>query len=409
MDTTKTLLNSLPQEQAPTFFERVLLGVLSKLHGGGLVVTLPSGLSVRTGGEGPECADIRILDPKTPKRLLTGGAMAFAETWMEGGWETTDLSALLRLLAKGQPAIGPVARGASRVLRAMDHAAHSLRKNTPENARKNIREHYDLSNDLYAAFLDPSLTYSAALFSESGEELLPAQLRKIDRMIGLMDPKPGDHVLEIGSGWGACAIRLAQTRGCRVTSLTLSDEQAREARARVEKAGLGHLVEIRLQDYRDVTETFDHVISVEMIEAVGHEFLPVYFQTVDERLKPGGRFLLQAITIPDERYRDYCRSSDFIRKHIFPGGHLPSPGVITEHIREHTRLRETNMLEFGAHYAETLRRWRDAFTANRRRVQSLGFDETFHRKWLYYFSYCEAGFDTGMIHVRQYSFEKQTS
>jgi cyclopropane-fatty-acyl-phospholipid synthase len=229
-------------------------------------------------------------------------------------------------------------------------------------------------------------------------------LRKIDRLIDQLAPKSSDHVLEIGSGWGACAIRLAQRCGCRVTSLTLSEEQAAEARRRVEAAGLSDRVEIRIQDYRDVTELYDHAISVEMIEAVGHEFLAGYLRKVNDHLKPGGRFALQAITIPDERYERYNKGCDFIRKHIFPGGHLPSPGALMRLVRQETSLMLHNEVEFGKDYAETLRRWRDAFLAKTDAVRGLGFDEFFIRKWHYYLAYCEAGFDTGMIHVRQMLF-----
>jgi cyclopropane-fatty-acyl-phospholipid synthase len=333
--------------------------------------------------------------------------MALAETWMEGLWNTDDLSALLRILARNKSEMGRIARGASRLLSAMDHAAHRLRANTRENAKANIQAHYDLSNALYETFLDPTLTYSSALFQDRTENLETAQLRKIDRLIDQLAPGASDHVLEIGGGWGACAIRLAQRTGCRVTSLTLSTEQACEARRRVGNAGLSDRVEIRLQDYRDVTETFDHVVSVEMIEAVGHEFLPEFFACVNRSLRPGGRFALQAITLTDARYKDYLKSSDFIRKHIFPGGHLPCPSLLSHLSAGQDGWTLISELEFGTDYAETLRRWRDTFLQRLPRVRELGFDEVFIRKWLYYLAYCEAGFDTGLIHVRQQTYQKE--
>jgi len=299
-----------------------------------------------------------------------------------------------------------VARGASRLLRAMDHASHRLRANTKDNAKANIQAHYDLSNQLYETFLDPTLTYSSAIFQDPSDHLESAQLRKIDRLIHQLSPVASDHVLEIGSGWGACAIRFAQKTGCRVTSLTLSTEQAHEARRRVAEAGLSDRVEIRLQDYRDVTESFDHIVSVEMIEAVGHEFLPEYFACVDRCLRPGGRFALQAITLPDERYKDYLKSSDFIRKHIFPGGHLPCPGLLHTLTVELKTWQLLSEFEFGRDYAETLRRWRDTFLLSLPKVRSLGFDDIFIRKWLFYLAYCEAGFDTDLIHVRQITYAK---
>lgn len=405
MDPAKTLLNPVMTERHLTLSERFLLKALSTLRSGCIRVRFPNGHDTVVGWKGEERADLRILNDRVPRRILMGGAMAFAETWMEGLWKTDDLSTLLRILASSQEQMGRVARGASRMMRAMDHATHKLRANTKENARDNIQAHYDLSNALYETFLDPTLTYSAAMFSNPQEDLLPAQYRKIDRLIDQLKPGPSDHVLEIGSGWGACAIRMAQQTGCRVTSLTLSTEQAEEARRRVAAAGLEERVEIRLQDYRDVRESFDHVVSVEMIEAVGHEFLPEYFTCVDRALRPGGRFALQAITIPDERYAEYEKSCDFIRKHIFPGGHLPSLGLL-DTLASQTGWTELEEVEFGKDYAETLRRWRDAFVANAPRVRELGFDEVFQRKWLYYFAYCEAGFDTNRIHVRQITYRK---
>lgn len=414
MDSTKTILSSSIADPAGmTLSERILVRALSTIQDAKINVILPSGHQTLVGqgvGEaGVDQVELHVLEPSAVRRMLLGGAMAFAETYIDGSWKTDDLSTLLRVLSRNQRAMGRLMRGASRVLRAMDHAAHRLRSNTLDNARRNIQAHYDLSNDLYATFLDPTLTYSAAIFESPDEDLHSAQLRKIDRLIARLDPKAGDHVLEIGSGWGACAIRLAQVRGCRVTSLTLSEAQAEEARKRVRAAGVADLVEIRLQDYREVSETFDHVLSVEMIEAVGHEFLPVYVETVQRRLKPGGRFVLQAITIPDERYKSYMKSSDFIRKHIFPGGHLPSPDLLRGLVRRHAGWQCVDMHEFGRDYAETLRRWRDAFAANLAKVKTLGFDERFIRKWFYYLAYCEAGFDNQLIHVRQFTFQKESS
>jgi cyclopropane-fatty-acyl-phospholipid synthase len=406
MDTTKPLLKTLSDDPSLTVSERILARALSKASGGQIDVCFTSGKTMTLGCETGERTDLTFLDPGAARRIVMGGGMALAETFMERGWTTTDLSTLLRIMGRSHASIGRIARGASRFLQAMDHAAHRLRKNTKENARKNIEAHYDLSNALYMTFLDDSLTYSAAIFEQPDEDLFSAQMRKIDRLIDELVPGPDDHVLEIGSGWGACAIRLAERTGCRVTSLTLSTEQAFEARRRVEAAGLSDRVEIRLQDYRDVQGEFDHIVSVEMIEAVGHEFLPSYMQTLENRLKPGGRVALQAITIPHERYAMYRKSCDFIRKHIFPGGHLPSPEMLSRLVEKHTRLRKINELEFGKDYAETLRRWRDAFVSNRKTVNDLGFGPVFYRKWLYYFSYCEAGFDTDLIHVRQLTYQK---
>ncbi len=404
MDPTKTILtHELPLEQLSSW-EKLLTAVFSRLTALELEFTSASGRQM-TLGAGERRADVKLNTPKAARRILLGGSMGFAEAWMEGELETRDLSRLLVGLGAGQPSMGRFVKGTSRMLWHLDRFGHSLRRNTKRNAKKNIQEHYDLSNELYETFLDPTLTYSSAWFEDMAGDLEEAQFRKIDRLIEEMGLSPEHHVLEIGSGWGACAIRMAQQSGCRVTSLTLSEEQAQEARTRIAAAGLEDRVEIRLQDYRDVQGEFDHAVSVEMIEAVGHSYLPGYFQAVSRLLKPGGRFALQAICITDDRYEEYNSRSDFIRKYIFPGGHLPCPKLLGE-LSSQVGLVQQNELEFGLHYAETLRRWRDDFNERLPRVRELGFDERFIRKWQYYLSFCEAGFENRMIDVRQITYSK---
>jgi cyclopropane-fatty-acyl-phospholipid synthase len=403
---TSRILNPLTDFSHLSHWDRLLLHVLGKIQGGQIRLTLHDGQIAELGSDGGESVELRMLEKDLSKAWMLGGAMAFAETFIGGKWATSDLSALLRILAVSQQHMGRFAKGTSTVLRKMDTVMHTLRRNTRDNARKNIEEHYDLSNEMYKTFLDPTMMYSSGIFSGPSDTLADSQEIKIDRLIDQLDIQPTDHILEIGSGWGGCAIRMADKTGCKVTSLTLSPSQLEEGMDRVHAAGLEDQVEIRLQDYRDVEGQFDHIISIEMIEAVGHEFLPEYYRTVNDRLKSGGRFALQAITIPDERYHHYTKSSDFIRKHIFPGGHLPSPSIL-ENIRSgHTDLKEHDNFEFGKDYAETLRRWRLNFFASLDQVRELGFEDAFIRKWHYYFAYCEAGFDTGMIHVRQICYQK---
>jgi cyclopropane-fatty-acyl-phospholipid synthase len=406
MDSTQAISSIVPNIKHLSNWDRLLIHAFHQLRGGQLVLTLHDGTLLELGKGGADRADLRFHDADLSKQLLLGGAMAFGETFIEGKWSSSDLSALIRILGRSQNEMGPLVRGTSHVLSKMDRMMHKLRSNTKENAVKNIQEHYDLSNELYATFLDPTLTYSAGIFEDTSDTLHDAQKRKMDRLIESLNLQAGDHVLEIGSGWGGCAIRMARKTGCRVTSLTLSAQQAEEARKRVREAGLEALVEIRLQDYRDTTGLFDHVISVEMVEAVGHEFLPAYYRTVNSLLKPGGRFVLQAITIPDDRYAAYTKSVDFIRKHIFPGGHLPCPALLEEIRVRETSLEVVGHHEFGKAYAETLRRWRFNFFAKLTEVRELGFDDSFIRKWHYYLAFCEAGFDTDMIHVRQYCYQK---
>lgn len=408
MDTTQ-LITPLTDTAHLSHWDRLFIRVLSHSQGGVIRLTLHDGQVAELGkGEGT-AVDLIMQDPSCSKIWLLGGAMAFAESYIKGLWTTSDLSGLLKILAVNQQKMGRFARGTSAMLKHMDAMMHGLRRNTRDNARKNIQEHYDLSNEMYKTFLDPTMMYSAGIFNQPSDTLSSAQAAKLDRLIDRLHLAPTDHVLEIGSGWGGCAIYMAQKLGCRVTSLTLSPSQREEGLKRVREAGLEDKVDIRLQDYRDVDGVFDHVISIEMIEAVGHEFLPDYYRTVNNRLKPGGCFALQAITIPDDRYDAYTKSSDFIRKHIFPGGHLPSPSILEKVRAEHTDLQELDNFEFGKDYAETLRRWRLNFFACLDAVRELGFDDTFIRKWHYYLAYCEAGFDTDMIHVRQICYQKSAS
>ena len=283
--------------------------------------------------------------------------------------------------------------------RAINRLLHLGRRNTLKNSRRNIQQHYDLSNDFYQCFLDPTMTYSSALFCDYYETLENAQLAKIDRMLDLAGVGSGDHILEIGSGWGALAIRAA-SKGAKVKTITLSDEQYVLAQERITEAGYAGQVEIVLQDYRDLKGQYDAVLSCEMIEAVGQSFLPSYFKTISDSLKPGARAVIQAITIPDQRYAAYCRSCDWIQKHIFPGGHLPSPGAIRNCVSQAGDMVIESMEGFGKDYAETLQRWRRTFNTSRERVEELGFDDSFCRKWNYYLAYCEAGFDAGLIDVQ---------
>ena len=405
METSDTL-NPLTDLSHLSRWDRLFIRVLANARGGVVRLTLPTSQIIEVGKGGGDAVDLRMMEEDLSRTWLLGGAMAFAETFIEGKWTTSDLSGLLRILAVSTQQMGKFAKGTSLVIRRMDRMMHHLRRNTRNNARKNIEEHYDLSNEMYKTFLDPTMMYSSGIFKNPSDTLADSQEAKTDRLIERLHLLPSDYVLEVGSGWGGCAIRMAQKTGCRVVSLTLSPSQQEEAVKRVKEAGLEDRVEIRLQDYRDVTGTFDHVISIEMIEAVGHDYLPEYFRCVNEHLKSGGRFALQAITIPDERYDNYNKSSDFIRKHIFPGGHLPCPSMLEKVRNDYTSLKELDNFEFGKDYAETLRRWRLNFFASLDKVRELGFDDSFIRKWHYYLAYCEAGFDTDMIHVRQMCYEK---
>ena len=389
----------------PRPIERLFTWMLRNLRGGSLKITFPSGAQTIVGNSDFPLFQLKIKNPHFFNKVLSGGSIGFGEAYVEGDWDTHDLSGLLLLLAKNQKDLGRIGRGFSILAKQANRIYHKARRNTLERSKKNIQAHYDLSNDFYQTFLDPSMTYSSALFQSLEESLEQAQFNKIDRMLNLADVGEGDTILEIGSGWGALALRAAQ-RGCRVKTITLSEEQFAYANNLFEHEGVSDRVEIVLEDYRIQTGQYDAVLSCEMIEAVGREYLDSYFQIVSQSLKPKARAVIQAITIPDERYESYSRSCDWIQKHIFPGGHLPSPSAICEHLASAGEAAVIKMEAFGHDYAETLRRWSASFNAAKSTVDALGFDEAFRRKWNYYLSYCEAGFDADLIDVQHVVIEK---
>ena len=382
-------------------FERIMVRYLGRLRGGKLRLELPGKRVEDLGdGEGPEVT-MRILDARMPRRLVLGGSMALGEGYVDGAWTTPDLSAILTLLARNQHAVGRMRKGLSVMRHCLDRLYHMRRSNTLEQSKSNIEAHYDLSNDFYALFLDPTMTYSSALFESREEDSLEAgQEKKIAAILRRAACPAGGHLLEIGMGWGALALRAARA-GCEVTSLTLSKEQLAYASNLIEDAGFQEQVHLKLRDYREERGRYDAVVSCEMIEAVGREYLPTYFKTIRDCLKPGGRAVVQAITISDDRYAGYCRSCDWIQRYIFPGGHLPSKAALRGIVADLGGMKLEIQESFGLDYAETLRRWRDAFNERETELEALGFDATFRRKWNYYLSYCEAGFEAGSIDVSQ--------
>ncbi len=373
---------------------------LAALRRGRLRVVLPDGTArlLRGAEPGPE-AELAILAPRAAWRTLLGGSVGFGESYVAGEWDSPDLPTLLELLDRNADAWGGRYYG-SAVLAAIRRLRHAWRRNSRPGARRNIRAHYDLGNDFYAAWLDPTMIYSAALFEDGATDLETAQLAKCRHLARLIDLRPGHRLLEIGSGWGAFAILAAREFGARVTSLTISPAQAELARRRVQEAGLSERVEIRLQDYRDVTGRFDRIASIEMLEAVGEAYWPVFFGRLRDRLEPDGVAGLQLITIADPWFETYRRHPDFIQTYIFPGGMLPSPTVLTRLYRE-AGLLPTAERTFGGDYARTLALWRERFEAAWPELRGQGFDERFRRLWRYYLAYCEAGFRTGSIDVRQ--------
>jgi cyclopropane-fatty-acyl-phospholipid synthase len=358
------------------------------------------------GADGADAPVLRLVRPdRMFERLAHNPKIGIGEAYMAGDWTTgdgTDLGALLTPFAAQLTQLVPP--WLLRFRRVVEQRIPRRQRNTPAGARENISAHYDLSNELFAAFLDPGLTYSSALFEEgvprSAQDLEQAQTRKVERILDQAGVGPGTRVLEIGTGWGTLAIAAAQ-RGAQVTSITLSGEQLTLAAKRVAEAGLSELVDVRLQDYRAVTGSYDAIVSVEMIEAVGEEYWPEYFRTLDRLLAPGGTIGLQAILMEHDRMLATRNSYGWIQKYIFPGGLIPSRTAIDETLAQHTALVVDEDHRFGADYAETLRRWRHTFVANWEAVRAQGFDETFRRAWEYYLAYSEAGFASGYLDVAQ--------
>jgi cyclopropane-fatty-acyl-phospholipid synthase len=383
--------------------ERVALGLARRLKLGRLSLHLPDARSAVFSGAqpGPQ-AEMRVRHPRVFRRLLSGGLLGLAEAYLEGDWDSADLTSLIALGAVNEDILGPVLTG-NRFTRLTSRVIHSLRPNSKRGARRNIAAHYDLGNAFYSAWLDRTMTYSSALFEQSGETLEEAQARKYRRLAELAGIAPGHHVLEIGCGWGGFSLWAARNIGCRITALTISQEQFDHARRAVHTAGLDHLVEIRLQDYRDVSGSFDAIVSIEMLEAVGEAYWPLYFARLRELLRPGGRAALQVITIADDRFEEYRRSVDFIQRYIFPGGMLPSPTKLSE-LASGAGLSIRQEARHGEDYERTLALWRERFERAWPGISSRSgqgqFDARFRRLWRFYLAYCEAGFRTGRIDLQ---------
>jgi cyclopropane-fatty-acyl-phospholipid synthase len=325
---------------------------------------------------------------------------------MRGEWTASDLTALLRMLARDAGVLAGFDGGLARAAEPVRRLLHWLRRNTRRGARRNVAAHYDLGNEFFSLFLDPTLTYSCGIFERAGTSMEEASRAKYDRLCRKLALEPGDHVLEIGTGWGGFCLHAASRYGSRVTSTTISAEQRALARERVEAAGLADRVTVLDRDYRDLEGRFDKLVSIEMIEAVGAEHLPAYFRACGERLTPAGRAAIQAIVIPDAHYERARRTVDFIKRYVFPGGHLPSVGALVDAAARASDLRLAHLEELTPHYAETLRRWRARFLANLDRIRALGYPEPFLRMWEYYLRYCEAGFEERTIGLVQLVFER---
>ncbi len=391
-----------------TLFRKLVLDSLRPLQRGALRLVLPDGRAQWFGGlDKSVTARIEVRDEAFFKRCVLFGPIGFAESYIDGDWETDDLVRVIAffiLNAENSGALDTEGGARSALLNLLDacnRVLHKRRPNSVAKARANIRDHYDLSNDFFKLWLDPTMTYSSAVFDPPSLTLEQAQIRKYDRLCRKLQIGPADHVLEIGTGWGGFAIRAAATCGCRVTTITISEAQLAEAQARIAAAGLAGRIDARLEDYRRIEGPFDKIVSIEMIEAVGDEFLDEYFACCHRLLAPRGLLGLQMITCPDRQFRILRDGVDFIQKHIFPGSLLVSQARVTEALNRTGHLNLHDWRDLGPHYARTLKLWAERFEIERDAVRALGFDDRFLRKWRYYLQYCEAAFGTRHISVVQ--------
>ncbi|EMI7298833.1 class I SAM-dependent methyltransferase, partial [Vibrio parahaemolyticus] len=354
----------------------------------------------------PVVATIEVKHPGFYSRILQGGSIAAGEAYMDGWWDSPDLTALMKLMALNMRALDKLEEQGSWLTKLLYKFSHWTNRNSKENSRKNIHAHYDLGNDLYEAFLDTNMLYSSALYHTSADSLEQAQINKMERLCQQLDLQSTDHVIEIGTGWGAMAIYMAEQYGCRVTTTTISEEQHEYARQQIVQRGLTDRITLLKEDYRNLSGAFDKLVSIEMIEAVGKQFLASYIKKCESLLKPSGLMAIQAITIADQRYDYYSNNVDFIQKYIFPGGFLPSVTSLTQATTKHSDLVVRDLFDIGLDYAKTLNEWHRRFNRAEDAVRGFGYDDRFVRMWRYYLSYCEGGFLARTISAVHMTFQR---
>jgi cyclopropane-fatty-acyl-phospholipid synthase len=406
-----TLDEALDTPQAPArragFYERLVMGTLIQFPIGGLRMVLPDGSERKLGDPAtPVSVEMMVRSWEFFRHCALFGNVGFGEAYVEGDWDSDDVAGVISWFIQNIHATQGSRASSTRLagtnlLKMYNRVLHRLRPNSLKTSRRNIAEHYDLGNEFYALWLDETMTYSAAKFTEEGQPLEGAQWQKYEALCQKLELKSTDHVLEIGCGWGGFCTHAAREHGCRVTAVTISQEQHTFATERVKREGLDHLIEVRLQDYRHITGQFDKIASIEMLEAVGDAYVDGYFAKCHEVLKPNGMIAFQVITVPDCRYENLKRGVDWIQKHIFPGSLLLSMARINEAVNRTGDLFLHGLEDLGAGYAKTLRLWFERFNAKLDDVQALGFDDRFIRKWNLYLQYCEAAFATRNISVIQ--------
>lgn len=373
---------------------RAVLARLEQLQRGRLTLT-DGGQMQRFGRMDDACpldVVIHVHDQRFYSDIAFGGSVGAGEAYMQGYWSTNDLTGLVRLLLQNRHVLDGMETGLARLTAPAQKLLHWLNRNTQQGSRRNIAAHYDLGNDFFRLFLDETMMYSSAIFERPEMSLKAAQLARLDRICRKLDLKPTDHVLEIGTGWGGFALYAAANFGCRVTTTTISRQQYNLAVERIRAAGLANRIDVLLADYRDLSGHFDKLVSIEMIEAVGHQYFDTYFGKCGALLKPDGLMLLQAITIADQRYEQAKRSVDFIQRYIFPGSCIPSVAAMTDSIARTGDMRLYHLEDIGPHYAMTLRKWRENFFTKIAQVRALGYPDSFIRMWEFYLCYCEGGF-----------------
>lgn len=354
------------------------------------------------GRESQIRAHVTIHDRRAYRKILFGGSIGAGEAYIEELWDVDNLTALVRIMVLNMSLLDKMERGLAWLTRPLDLSRHLLNSNNKKGSRRNILAHYDLGNEMYSTFLDPSMMYSSAIYPGKDSSLEEAQQHKLDIICKKLDLRPTDRVIEIGTGWGGFAIYAAQNYGCHVTTTTISEAQYTEAKKRIEAAGLTDKISLIKEDYRELCGRYDKLVSIEMIEAVGHKFLPEFFKQCEQLLQPDGKMLLQAITISDQKYKQYVRSVDFIQRYIFPGGCVPSNNRMVQLIAEKTDMVVRQIDDFGFDYARTIKDWRARFSTNYEQLLAKGYDETFKRLWEFYLCYCEGGFlerSISVVHV----------
>lgn len=393
-------------QNEPSFFSRRLRARLRGLAHGS--VTLVQSGATETFGEavdGAPSAEVVVRHPRVFRRVALGGTLGAAESFIDGDWTTNDLTALVRVLLRNADTLSGLEAGAARYGALAARLWAALRRNTRHGSRRNISAHYDLGNDFFERMLDPTLAYSSAIFPSPGATLEQASRHKLDLVCRKLALGPGDHLLEIGGGWGSLALHAAEQTGARVTTTTISREQYGTTAERIRRAGLAHRITLLERDYRDLEGRFDKLASIEMIEAVGPEYYATYFRRAAELLAPRGRFLLQAITIADQNYERHRREVDFIKRHVFPGSSLPSVTALLDNATRASDLRLLDLEDYGPHYARTLAEWRKNLEPHAGWAVAR-YGERFWRTWQFYLAYCEAGFAEGYISVVQMLFER---